>query len=1053
MDIDQNRNVRIFVSSTFRDMNNERNYLMGVIFPELIRIARKRNINVSIIDLRWGITDEEALKKLIDMCLSQIDNSRPHFIGIIGDRYGYIPKKEIINRATIPNTEQKHKWAENNYSITHIEMDYGVLSKPEMDKFAYFYFKSLNRKPDNQKDAEKLYDLIQTIKVENAPWHWNKLPFNCVKELGEQVKKDFIDMLDIYYPVKALTPLELERSYYTQYSRFLLRNYVEDTNITKTIIKNIDKYGSVLVTGEVGTGKSSVLAYTKIEYEKKYPDALIIQHYIGVAGSSTSRGIAIHILREIREWVNKSDGSFTKEIPSDEDEIYHALLDWQSLISKSNRPLLIIDGLDQLNGISDSRFLGYLHKIKILASCRDSTPMLEHLKILNFRKAKLEGLTKNRKILIIKNVLNSIGKKLEDEQVEKIACSGATKNPLYLRTLLDELIRIGTLKKPNENQLRFIDRQIDTYLSATTLTRLYNKVLHNLDLIMDKYFNTPDITANILKLIAASRYGLSENEIALILGVDMVKIEAIKNYLDYHLAVKNNNIDFLHSSLRQAIYKKYLARNYVEKQTREIIVNWFLSQEPDERQLDEVPYQLYSLKDKDKLKEYLSQIKIFSLFIEKYPGVKYFELIAYLRFSLGNGYICDSIINMYDQARNSEDPLLLKGLGTILKNYYCLKQAATVFSLAMKIDNKTHTNFIDSDLADNYSNMGKVYSFLKEYKKAEASFKKAIEINRKLHDNIHPDIARDLSNLGAVYRCQGINAKAEQLFKEAIEINRKFYGDDHPDIARDLGSLAAVYRGEKRFGESEKLVMEAIEINRKFYGDDHPDIARDLGSLAAVYRGEKRFGESEKLFKEAKEIERKFYGDDHPNIAKHLSSLGEVYKDQKKYKKAEAEFILAIGINKKFFGTEHPDIARDLLQLAECYYGTKSYDRALSMFKRAYKIHKKYFPEGSPDIARELKGQGLIYIRLKKYSTAEVNFRHSISIYGKLFGYVYPEIAFNLTGLAHVNIFEGNCSESLKNFRKAKNIFIKLSKDNNIYSENIKYLEDKIRAVIDICKN
>ena len=876
MDIDRNRNIRIFVSSTFRDMNDERNYLMEVIFPELIRIARQRNINVSIIDLRWGITDEDALKKLIDMCLSQIDSSRPHFIGIIGERYGYIPDSEIIKKATVPPLGEREKWTEKEYSITHIEMDYGVLSRPGMARFAYFYFKDLNNKSTNLKDAQKLQDLLKTIKVKNAPWHWNKVPFGSTKELGEQVKKDFIQMLDANYPVKPLTALELERSYYKQYSTFLLRNYVEDIGIINAIIKNIDENANTIVTGKVGAGKSSVLAFTKIEYQKKHPGAFIIEHYIGVAGSNTSRGIAIHILRELIEWIRKFDSSFTGEIPSDEDEIYHKLLDWQSFIRDSDRLLLIIDGLDQLYTTSESKFLGYLKKIKVLASCRDATQMFEHLKIFNYREVKLGALNHTRKIQVIENVLYSIGKKMEPYQIEKIASYNASGNPLYLRTLLDEIIRIGVLKKPDETQAQFMDRQIDSYLSASTLPKLYNRILSNLDHIMDKYFDSPDVTGNILKLIALSRNGLSENEIALILGIGMFKIEAVKNYLDYHLAVKNNNIDFLHLSLKEAIYKKYLRGVEVKRKTREIIVNWFLTQEPDARQLDEVPYQLYMLNSKNKLKEYLSEVKIFSLFMEKYPGTKYFELIGYLRFTLGKGYICGRIIEMYNHIKISDDPLLLRDLGMILKNYYCLKQSALIFSLAIEADKKLHGGAIYSGIADDYSNMGKVYSFLKEYKTAESLFEKAIEINRKLHNNTHPDIARDISNLGAVYRCQGINGKAEKLFKEAIEINKKFYGNEHPDIARDLLQLGECYYGMKNYVKSLSMFKRAYKIHKKYYPSGGPDVARELKGFGLIDIKLKKYRMAMINFQSSMDIYIRLFGFKHPEIAANLTGIARV---------------------------------------------------------------------------------------------------------------------------------------------------------------------------------
>ena len=56
------RTVRVFVSSTFRDMHAERDYLARVVFPELRERMAKRNLHLVDLDLRWGVTEEEAEK-------------------------------------------------------------------------------------------------------------------------------------------------------------------------------------------------------------------------------------------------------------------------------------------------------------------------------------------------------------------------------------------------------------------------------------------------------------------------------------------------------------------------------------------------------------------------------------------------------------------------------------------------------------------------------------------------------------------------------------------------------------------------------------------------------------------------------------------------------------------------------------------------------------------------------------------------------------------------------------------------------------------------------
>lgn len=54
------RTVRVFVSSTFRDMQAERDHLVRVVFPELKERCRKRHVQLIDVDLRCGVTEEEA---------------------------------------------------------------------------------------------------------------------------------------------------------------------------------------------------------------------------------------------------------------------------------------------------------------------------------------------------------------------------------------------------------------------------------------------------------------------------------------------------------------------------------------------------------------------------------------------------------------------------------------------------------------------------------------------------------------------------------------------------------------------------------------------------------------------------------------------------------------------------------------------------------------------------------------------------------------------------------------------------------------------------------
>ncbi len=90
----RNRRIRVFVSSTFRDMQAEREELAKRVFPELRKRCEARGVVRDDVDLRWGITEEAAAEgKVLPICLEEIRGCRPYFIGVLGERYGCIPQQ------------------------------------------------------------------------------------------------------------------------------------------------------------------------------------------------------------------------------------------------------------------------------------------------------------------------------------------------------------------------------------------------------------------------------------------------------------------------------------------------------------------------------------------------------------------------------------------------------------------------------------------------------------------------------------------------------------------------------------------------------------------------------------------------------------------------------------------------------------------------------------------------------------------------------------------------------------------------------------------------
>ncbi len=92
----------VFVTSTFRDMHAERDWLREHVIPELEERVRERRRHLEMIDLRWGVSEEASREQqIMQICLEEIRRCqevtpRPNFIVLLGDRYGWRPAPETI---------------------------------------------------------------------------------------------------------------------------------------------------------------------------------------------------------------------------------------------------------------------------------------------------------------------------------------------------------------------------------------------------------------------------------------------------------------------------------------------------------------------------------------------------------------------------------------------------------------------------------------------------------------------------------------------------------------------------------------------------------------------------------------------------------------------------------------------------------------------------------------------------------------------------------------------------------------------------------------------
>lgn len=119
----------VFISSSFKDMHAERDYLIKEVFPELTEWCEKYKIRLSDVDLRWGVSEESSKnKKTIEKCLVHIDKSRPFFLCFLGQRRGWIPDfAKDVSEETI-NIFKGIEKIYDGKSATEMEIEYALLA-------------------------------------------------------------------------------------------------------------------------------------------------------------------------------------------------------------------------------------------------------------------------------------------------------------------------------------------------------------------------------------------------------------------------------------------------------------------------------------------------------------------------------------------------------------------------------------------------------------------------------------------------------------------------------------------------------------------------------------------------------------------------------------------------------------------------------------------------------------------------------------------------------------------------------------------------------------
>lgn len=556
--IKETRNIKVFLSSTFKDMQSERDYLARNIFMELEAYAFKKNVSLDLLDLRWGITEEKSKQGLVtQICLQEIDNSRPFFIGIIGERYGWIPDIKSYNDNC--DLFQKYPWVkkdiENGLSITEIEIQYGVL-RNEMPINAYFYIKETTV---NQEIGDENSDKLNKLK--NAITTQSRYPvkyYKTARDLGEMIKEDLLRTIDSIFPtIEESNPLK--EADYLQNCILSAKNdnYVEIREAKEYIDSFLTTpYSGLSITGISGTGKSSLLAnWISNSGEKKYH---VLFHFVDKSIEGDNYGfILMRFYYKICEILSITpEAEWT--IPYEE-YVNHI----NNVLSETNEKFLfIIDALDQLDPVGNAYQLQWLPKtapnVKVICSTsNDKTEVNQALHLKGFQDYEMTKISDTGLILqLSENYLQTkYRKELTKKQIQLIEANSVFHNPLYLFALFDELRLFGIHEDLNS--------KIEDLCSCENEETFFSKIISRTE--SDTVHIKGNIVKDILILLSITRNGIKISDIQKVFDYSYTDILSVLYMFHKQISILGSNTDISHGKIKQLIKQIFIESDLYQK--------------------------------------------------------------------------------------------------------------------------------------------------------------------------------------------------------------------------------------------------------------------------------------------------------------------------------------------------------------------------------------------------------------------------------------------------------------------------------------------------------
>jgi nephrocystin-3 len=993
------RTIRVFISSTFRDMVEDRNALMTHCWPELRRFCKDRQVELVEVDLRWGIAEEQSTRKeTLKLCLDEIRACRPFFIGLLGERYGWVPDDNAFTKDLM----EEQPWLSeiNGKSVTELEILHGVLNNPEMAGRAYFYFrdpKYVETVPKEKKadflsetdtDADKqteLKDLIRKICIaRNIPLlETYPDPQSLAPIVLEQLKA----AIENQFPVEEIPdPLTREARDHEAYAESRRRTYIGRPDYFDTLNKHCLDTGKPLVLlGDSGSGKSALLANWVDRWRKTHPNDFIFQHYIGgTPDGSVHWKLMTRLMAEIKRWTDDPE-----ELPKTNDDMLRDFPLWLSkarIIAEHRgvRCVIILDALNQLEDKDYGRLLGWLPEHPFTGSLRlivstlpgDTMEAIEKRDWLTLKIKPLEVEERRRMII---EYLARFSKKMDEPRLDRLSAETAASNPLYLKILLDELRVTGTHEK--------LDERLDNYLSAKDISSLLNKVLARYQ--RDYEHDRKGLVSEALGLIWAARRGLTETELLELLRpnnlpqLPLVIWSPLRATLEDSLIERGGILNFAHDFLRTAVENAFLPDLDKKDDYRIQLADYFEPLLPTERSCDELPWLLWKSEQFERLQKCLLNLNCFMEINDRdiHEVLKYWVDLGEEKKKIGKLYL--DAFNEWSNGKKSEEVFFTaNALGSLFFTLSLYFYTESFYKKALEITeldiDKNHDRVVGC-----LNNLAKIFSQTARHSEAELILRKSLKICEDYDDKVGESTC--LCNIGAEYLFSNRFRDAELILLRSIRLTEKIFGEKAVEILVPYLNLGSVFNCLERYKESEFYFRRALKISEYNYGIDHPNLFPALNKMAGFLSEREQFEEAKALWERSIQIIGKYFGEDSLYLADPLYELALLLMETNCLKEVESILLRVLKISEESLGTDYPEsninIFEALIRLSQLFTDNDQLIESVSVLQNVIKLTENRFGNLHPIVGTCFTAIGQYHMRLEQLTEAEPIFLRALEIF------------------------------------------------------------------------